>query len=255
MKKKNIICLIGILISFLLLFINEHYFKKLDDVLYNMLLTISITLLTTSIFSFISNFFTNDVDTIASNNFTILKCCQNYGLTGIYQTFPFDNDLIKKDFVNSKEVYIIMNDAKAFISDNITLFNERINKNNSTTFILQDYHQQDIMSALTRKNGHSDSPNYYIDKIKNVISYHIIKLCDKNPKHKIKLYLSPNYNTTAIILTEHYAIMSTYRYAPEKSSVPHFVFHCDGPEYSIIKNDINALVKLSKDHTTDLHQQ
>lgn len=248
MKKKNIICLISILISVLLLFLNEHYFKDLDDLLYNMLLTVSITLLTTSVFSVISNFFTNDVDTIASLNFSVLKSCQTYGLIGIYPTIPLNDNTIKEDFVNSKKVYIIMNDAKAFISDNMNLFNDRIKKNNSTTFVLQNYEQNDIMSALTRKNGHSDNPNYYIDKIKNVITYHIKTLNLKNPKHKIKLYLNSNYNTTAIILTDHYAILSIYRYAPEKSSVPHFVFHCNGSEYSIIKNDINTLIGISQEY-------
>ncbi len=250
-KSKNIICLISIAVSFVILFINEHFFKSVDNVLYNIVLTISITLLTTAIFSFISNLFTNDIDTIAENNFSVLKCCHNTGLIGIFDAFPLTCDEIKNDFISSKEVYIVMNDAKAFISSNMVLINERVKCKSSTTFVLQNYKQDDIMKALTRKNGHEEEPDYYIKKIEGVINYHISNLHKKNKKHKIKLFLSSNYNTLAIILTDNYAMMSTYRYASEKSKVPHFIFNRNGSEYTNIKKDIDALLKLAEEYKFD----
>lgn len=250
-KTKNIICLIALAISFIILFINEHFFKAIDDVLYNIILTISITLLTTAIFSLISNLFTNDIDTIAENNFSVLNCCHNTGLIGIFDAFPLTCEEIKNDFIKSKEVYIVMNDAKAFISSNMALINERIENRASTTFVLQNYNQDDVMTALTRKNGHSEDLDYYKKKIKGVIDYHIRALHKKNKKHTVKLFLSSNYNTLAIILTDKYAMMSTYRYASEKSKVPHFIFSHNGSEYNNIKNDIKALLKLSQEYTLD----
>lgn len=59
--------------------------------------------------------------------------------------------------------------------------------------------------------------------------------------HQFSLYLNPNYNTLSIILTDNYALISIYRLAPEKTTVPHFVFKKGGPEYDRIKADIEKI--------------
>ena len=119
------------------------------------------------------------------------------------------------------------------LSSDVLLLEERIAKREaSTTFILQDYSADDTMSALTRKNGHDENPDYYVNKIKDLIEYHIKDLFKRRDKsHNIALFLNKNYNTLAIILTDHYALVSTYRIAPGKTRVPHFVFQQGGIEY------------------------
>lgn len=60
-------------------------------------------------------------------------------------------------------------------------------KNHSTHIIIQDYNQEDTMSAFTRKNGHRD--DYYRDKIKHLIDYDIKNLILKcNDKHNFSLH-------------------------------------------------------------------
>lgn len=137
-----------------------------------------------------------------------------------------------------------MNDAKAFISSHIPLLQERLSQSGKeTTFIIQDYKQTDIMDVLTRKNGHDETPNYYKDKIKDVIEYHIQKQLQNfaHKKHNFSYLLNPNYNTVAIILMDHYAMESIYRNAAGKSEVPHFVYEKDGREYDHIRTDVEKL--------------
>lgn len=211
------------------------------------MLTIAVTILTTALISFITDkFATNNVEEILNRNFSVLKECQEYGLISIHDSFSLTNEDIEKDFLNSKKVYIVMNDAKAFISSNVLLLEERIEKKRaSTTFVLQDYSVSDIMTALTRKNGHES--DYYVNKIKDVIKYHIKGLFEKkDERHEVTLFLNENYNTLAIILTDHYALVSTYRIAPGKTRVPHFVFRCDGIEYEDTRKDVERIIEISK---------
>lgn len=246
-KAKTLVVLIVIIMSLLLLFINEH-FMKADAVFYNLILTVAVTLLTTAIISWLSDkFLDNSVNEIASVNFSVLKCCQEYGLIGIYNSFPLDIPQIKNEFSKSKDVYVVMNDAKAFISSNMPLIENRIkNTKGETVFILQDYNQPDIMSALTKKNGHLENKNYYAEKIKSVIDYHLKKLRNINQKgHNVKVYLNSNYNTLAIILTDNYAMISVYRVASGKTTVPHFVFSRKGEEYQKISDDIHKILTSS----------
>lgn len=253
MKKnisKNLMLTTSSCISLALLFINERYIKNLDAVIYNLILTIAVTILATALISFLqAKFSTNDMAEILTRNLLGLKECQTYGLIGIYDSFPLTNEDFRKDFVNSEEVYVVMNDAKAFISSNTLLLEERIAKSGaSTTFILQDYDADDTMGALTRKNGHDEDPDYYKNKIRNVIEYHIKSLFKaKEHSHNIALFLNRNYNTLAIILTDHYALVSTYRIAPGKTRVPHFVFHQGGIEYDDTFEDVKKVIEISRE--------
>lgn len=141
-----------------------------------------------------------------------------------------------------------MNDAKAFISSHTILLKERMNvKKRNTTFVLQDYNTPDIMSALTRKNGHIEDEDYYKRKIQSVIKYHLVPLkeeCDNTSE--FSAFLNTNYNTLAIILTDNYAMVSIYRIAPGKSRVPHFVFKKGNKEYNDTYSDVIKIVENAK---------
>lgn len=255
MKKNNskiLILFVCACISAVALFINERYIN--DTVIYNLILTIAVTILATAFISFITDIFSeNNVEEILNRYLVGLKECRDYGLIGIYDSFPLTNENIRKDFLNSKTVYIIMNDAKVFLSSNTLLLEERIaRKRVSTTFVLQDYSSPDTMSALTRKNGHDEDPDYYVHKIKNLIEYHIKDIFKrKDESHNITLFLNKNYNTLAIILTDHYALISTYRIAPGKTRVPHFVFQQGGIEYEDTLKDVEKLVSISREISLD----
>lgn len=244
--------IIGFLISIVVLFLNEHYIKGLDEFSYDFISTIGISLMTTVIVTFLTKqFSSNTIEDIANEKFTVLENCQEYGLYGIREQFPLHEQEIKGDFLKSQSVTIVMNDAKLFISTNIMLLQERLEKTPdvSTTIIIQDYEQDDIMCALTRKNGHLEDPDYYKNKIKDVLTYHMKSLKDKcNQTHELKIYLNANYNTLAIILTDHYAMTSIYRVAPGKTRVPHFIFRYGGKEYEDIANDISKIKELTREY-------
>jgi membrane protein len=244
--KKIIILLICELISLSILFFNESVVKEFSNVIYILLLTIGVTLSTNSVAAFISDRFKdNELCEIAKQNFSVLKYCQEYGLTGIYKDFPLDDEKFKNEFVNSKNFYLVMNDGKNFISNHKELLEKRLQlKYHSTHIIIQDYNQVDVMNALTRKNGHEG--DYYENKIKNLINYDIKNLKLKcNDKHNFSLYLNPNYNTLAIIVTDNYAMISIYRVAPGKNQVPHFVFAKGSTEYNYIEQDVKNIIQIS----------
>jgi len=255
MKKNNskvLILCICFCISLAALFINERYIKAVDVVIYNLILTLAVTIFATALISFITDkLTTGNVEEILNHNLSVLKSCQEYGLISIHDNFPLADEKIKRDFLNSENVYIVMNDAKAFISSNILLLEERILKKEAcTTFVLQDNKVSDTMSALTRKNGHDEDPDYYVNKIENVIQYHIKDLFKKRgDSHNVELFLNGNYNTLAIILTDHYALMSIYRIAPGKTRVPHFVFQRGiggGIEYEDTLKDVKKILEKSR---------
>lgn len=152
--KKYGVNLLLILISLALLFVNERYLKSHDDFFYSLILTVSVSLLASAISSGLLSKLqaSNSVEEVAHQEFSVLKCCTQYGLAGIYDTVPFDEDKFKDDFLRSKAVHIVMNDSKHFVSCNIELFNRRLTKkNSSTTFILQNYKRDDIMTILAQK--------------------------------------------------------------------------------------------------------
>lgn len=224
------------------LFLNERYFKT-EVFFYGVIQTICITVLATSIVNVIDYYWGSSFDKIAKSYFSVLKDCQTSGLVGIYNEFPLTEESLKKSFMDSKNVFIIMNDAKSFISGN-ELLKVRIEKPNCrTVFILQDYEQLDTIAALTRKNGHDQTPGYYVDKIKNVIDYHINSLYKvKNPTHELNIFLNNNYNTLAIVLLDDFAMYSIYRVSSEKGVVPHFIFKKGCTEYNFIKKDVDNLI-------------
>lgn len=188
-------------------------------------------------------------------NFPVLKSCHTYGLIGIAcANFPLSEAPYRNDFINSERVIIVMNDAKHFLSDNNNnlLLQERLKATDKETiFILLDNKNQWLMSTLAKRNGHGDDENYYVRKISAVIKQ-IEKLNSEAEEHnhKVRLFLYDNFNTLAMILTDNYVMESTYRLAPEKTSVPHFIFEKGGKEYYYAKQDISEkLFSLNEDGT------
>lgn len=242
-NKKTITVIVCMWISFMILFINERHLKQRDEVLYLFILTIGVSFLCTSLMSLIDGFFGNNMDEIAEGYFKVIKNCHEYGLYGIYENFPLKDEEILRDFVNSKSLYIVMNDSKAFISGNIQLFKKRVEiAENKTYFILQDYNRSDIMEALERKNGHEKG--YYTNKIRDVIKYDIENLKkDKNESHEIISILNQNYNTLSIVLSDNYAMVSIYRVSSGKNAVPHFVFAKGASEFEFVKKDVDKLIE------------
>lgn len=245
MKKKILPIFVTLIISTTGLFVNERYVG--DEFVYNLLMTLAISGITTAVFSLLSDLFEDkSVEELLKEQFSILGICQEYGLIDIKKSFPFEDKEIKKDFIHSDKVYILMNDGKSFFSSNTELIEARFKmKNKETNIILLDYGQADTMSVLTRKNKHNSSQDYYVLKIKEVISYHL-KNVQLGNKHKLNLYLNSNYNTLAMIVTDNYAMLSIFRVSSGKDIVPHFIFRKGGEEYEKVKADIEKVINQSK---------
>jgi hypothetical protein len=236
LKKYEIIIFI---ISIIVLAITFTNVSQDFPFLKNFFQTLSTSFLVTIIVSTLARY-----ENIKSNE--ILESANEYGLYGVYKDFPLNIKEIEEDFVKSKNVYINMNDGKNFISSNSNIIKKRLSqKKLTTTFIICDYNNNEIMKLLDNKNSHK--PGYYKDKIKELIRYQFqtnyVKLC-KDKEHNLLLRLNKSYNMLSIILTDNYALYSIYRVSKmRKTTVPHFVFRKGSKEFEEIKNDIDELCK------------
>lgn len=212
-----------------------------DVLLNNILIAVAVSGLTTATFSVFLNMLEREnMSNMMEESFSLLRDVQDYGLVRIDSRFPLEDEHIKNDFINSEVVYIVMNDAKNFFSDNEDLFDKRFRGKDKITHIaLLDYENSQLMSLLGQKNGHNGS--YYTEKIKNVVEYHIKRYIENFPEHKIMLHLNPNYNTMAVLITENFAMISLYRLALGKTNVPHMTFRKGGKEFDTISKDIVRL--------------
>lgn len=113
-----------LLVSAILLFVNERWIE--DEFLNNLIMTLAISGITTGIFSFLSFLIEKkDVMEILKSSFCIINKTQKYGLKDIDKGFPFDDEKIASDFVESKTIYILMNDGKNFFSSQTELLKKR----------------------------------------------------------------------------------------------------------------------------------
>lgn len=255
MKKQKInqtiLILVLLIVALLLLFINERWVT--DEFISNLFMAIATSAFTTGLFSIFSSFIEKqNMEEKIYSAFPLIKTCNNYGLIDISSKFPFDNEEIKTDFIDSDKVYILMNDGKNFISTNIELITKRLRQDKKeTNIVLLDYDQEDTMSVLTRKNGHDSTPDYYIKKIKEVIDYHF-KENKRSKEHILNIYLNSNYNTMAIIVSDNYAMISLFRVSSGKDVVPHMTFNKNGTEYEKIKKDVISVCQSSRKAEQDL---
>lgn len=247
MKKLNQGMLVSIflIVALCLLFINERWVT--DEFISSMFTTIAVSAVTTGIFSIVSSWIDKqNMEEKVYSAFPVIKKCNEYGMINIATKFPLDNIEIKKDFIDSKEVYVLMNDGKNFISTNIDMISERFQQEEKTTnIILLDYEQKDTIDVLTRKNRHDSTPDYYRNKIKEVIDYHFRK-AQRSNLHILNVYLNSNYNTLAIIVTDNYAMISLFRVSSGKDTVPHIIFNKNGSEYEKIRKDVVKVCQCSK---------
>ena len=250
MKKENsyklfITHLIGIIIC-LFVFIISLFSIKTQIVL-EIVKTISISGFTAFLLSLITqiiskNDFEIQLKDLMEKDLPLLNNLSERGLVGYEKSFPLENDIYMKDFLNSKVVTLVMNDGKRFISNNIDVFRERFSENGKETrFIFLNPDCKDSISVLTRKNGHEG--DYYINKIKEYRK-DLQKFEDEYPYHKIKVLYQNYFTTMGILLTDNYAMISLYRISPGQDIVPNLIFkknQSEINEYKKIYDDVNRL--------------
>lgn len=182
------------------------------------------------------------------DNYPILVDSSKYGFIGIKRKFPIqrdDNFEIYNDFIHSENVFIVLNDAKTFISNYAGLIEERLKTNRTgyTYLIVQNYNNIDSLNILGLKNKKKDSRNYYRDKILNLLRESQVAEFMKN-KEQFIVRLNNNFMSTAQLLTDNYAMFSVYPNSSGKMSVPHFVFknELNSQGYIYVKTDIDKLI-------------
>jgi hypothetical protein len=251
-KMKTVIfALVLIILSFIGLYLNNKYN---DDELIKIIINlVSTSIITSALFTIIisifsRNYFEEAFRDLISNGLPFINRLTQKGLVEFEEIFPLKNDVYENDFRDSETVTIIMNDAKKFFSNNITLFRSRFSRKNKTTnIILLDPESNDSISVLTRKNGHEG--DYYKNKINDFVKELIAEQIDYK-SHKIKIYVHNLYTTMAVILTDKYALVSLYRISPGKDDVPHLVFkknQNNSCEYNKIRKDVENLINFSRE--------
>ncbi|MGN1115518.1 MAG: hypothetical protein ACI4TH_03010 [Candidatus Ornithomonoglobus sp.] len=248
MKIKNDIVMCFVCLFAGLVFVLASNYLSNYKLLQSFFLTLGITAIVSGIVNIFSSRLTvSNVQNIIEEKMQALKDCREYGLVAISENFSLTDEKIRESFMNSKKVCIIMSDAKNFISDNLDLFAQRIKKENKETiFIIHDYNESTLMNVLTKKNKHQG--DYYINKIKEVIQYHLKEFAKKkNDSHILKVYLNSNFTTLAILLMDDYAIYSIYRVSSGKTKVPHYIFEKNTKEYNYVSNDVATLESTMKE--------
>ena len=242
-----VLFIIGI---FILIFSVIYINNELVELILN---SLSISIVTTALFSIILNIFTKDYfenafKDLISKELPFLHRSSQIGLVEFANTFPIKDNIYEIDFIKSSKITIVMNDAKRFYDNNITLFRSRFKQRKKTTnIILLDPEAKDSISVLTRKNRYEE--NYFKVKINKVLS-ELITEQNKYGKDRIKIYLHDLYNTMAVVLTNKYAMVSLYRNSPGKDDVPHFIFEktqSNNCEYLKVEEDIRKLIDYSRE--------
>lgn len=224
-------------------------YKISDRFLQQFVISLLISILTALIVNFITyligrNDYKEAYKELVGNNIPFLYKLKNKGLVDFDKVFPLEKDVYRKDFLESKEVILVMNDGRLFTTNNITLFRQRLKEKNKTTrFIFMNPNLDDSISVWCRKNRHNNNLSYYRDKIAGFLQE--IKKYEKDPTHKVDVLYHDYFTTMGILLTDSYAMISLYRISPGKDAVPHLIFKKNDEEeceFCRIKDDVQKII-------------
>lgn len=139
-----------VIISLVILIVVYKYPQ--DVLLNNILMAVAVSGLTTATFSAFSNMLEREnMSNMMEESFSLLREVQDYGLVRIDSRFPLEDEHIKNDFINSELVYIVMNDAKNFFSDNEDLFDKRFRGKDKITHVaLLNYENSQLKAGRQR---------------------------------------------------------------------------------------------------------
>jgi hypothetical protein len=190
----------------------------------------------------ISKYFQGETTEFLFKAFEMQKKLNSIGIID----FPENNNIQYMDFETSKELVIVMNDGKNFITNNAENLQKRFQKDSLvTTFIFLDF-ENNVVEALGTANEKSNK-GMYKEKIEQSIED--IKIFrNSNSNHEFKIYLYPKgYFRTSIVLTETFALVGLYRNSPGKTNTPlHMLFSKFGKEYHHILKDVEQLKNKSR---------
>ena len=245
MKRKHgaiILILASSCLSATLLFITERWIN--DDFIVSLLSALAVAGITSSTFSIISKLIDErNLNSTIQEYFPILNKIIDNAIIDYGTDYFFDREDFRNDFLHSKSVTIVMSDGKLFYTDNHKLLLKRLEKPKLTTnFVIHDYKQQDTISVLTRKNGHSDDPEYYVRKIKDFISRCLVNI-QKHKTHEFNIYLNPNFSSMRVVLTDNYAVYAPYWQTSAYRDTPSYIIKRGGKEYENIYIDTAFLLK------------
>lgn len=189
----------------------------------------------------ISKFLQKETKDLIFDEIPLLQKANEIGVVD----FPENGSLDKLNLMNSKNLTVVMNDGKFFISQNAGKLCNRFEDSGTTTFIFLD-EESDVTKSLCIANGKDDEESYK-NKIKQSIK-DVKKYSENYPHHKFEIYLySKGYFRTSVILTDTQAMVGTYRNSPGKRQYPiHILISKKGNEFSAIRDDVEELKKLSR---------
>jgi len=173
--------------------------------------------------------------------FDISKNCELMGLTGLgYDASEEDFDDL---LFNQKNVTIILNDGRTWISHRSVKIKKRINnKRQKTTFILIDP-ESDFLHSLAIKLGVTNE----ILKAKILETHKMLReMSGKNKNLEVYGHSLPT--SQSIFMCEDYAYSAPYPMATKMDHIPIYKYSKFGnePVYEGISNDIMELQKLSR---------
>lgn len=250
---KKITPSIGISIGLIFLVIAVILNKYFDGNFISLILqTLAITFIVASTIGYsIDSSMKEALVNLYENNMTMCALSNKIGLYKILYDHEYDyNNLVTK----RKELTIVMNDGKRWISNNYTILSERFkNEQNYTKFVFLKPNSDAIklLAQKTRKEGQTVE-----DKVKNIndkIQDSIRELNQIKGKGNLKIYYSEAYNVQTIFLTEREVVLTLYRtsFGIKKTKVPLLVYNKNNfsreGEYEFIKDDVGFIIGESQE--------
>ena len=162
-------------------------------------------------------------------------------------------------FLDSEELYIVLNHGRTWISHNAYLFRKRFQDANKKTTILMLHPESPMLQIIARKE---DSTVEAIqDKIAEAVR---ILNSERRDDTQLRIYGHYFFNPHSVYLTEHYALTTGYYYVLGRRVVPLYKYGPNQSEgdcfYNILREDIEALIEHSEDisnyaiaHTSSNH--
>lgn len=149
-------------------------------------------------------------------------------------------------FLESKELYIVLNHGRTWISHNTYLFRKRFQDPNKKTVIFMLHPHSPMLQVIAKKE---DSTVEAIqDKIAEAVQ---ILNSEKLENTQLQIYGHHLFNPHSVYLTEKYAITTGYYFVLGRRIVPLYKY---GPTnlsgdcfFNIVREDILALIECSED--------
>jgi hypothetical protein len=147
----------------------------------------------------------------------VLRDTHELGLVGVKRTFAGDSTILD-DIAESRDLLVVMNDGRSWVSSNREVLAHRIADPGKTTRIVLLHPKSDFLGVLTRKNGKT-----LAQQVEDARRSFEALQADATRPGALEIRGHYGFNPFTLILTAKHAFISPYFYN-ERGALPLFTF-------------------------------